>query len=138
MANKKSKTNKKYFYAVGRRKEASAVVKLFIGKGKTTVNDQLVTDYFPGEVNEYYYQRPFALTDTLGKHYAEIRVSGSGKKSQLEAVNLAVARALEKVDSKYRPILKSAGLLTVDARVKERSKPGQAGRARAKKQSPKR
>jgi len=132
------KSSKKYFYAVGRRKSASATVKLFAGKDKSLVNGKLVSDYFPTLVDKRDFEHPFKLTDTLGKYYAHIKVSGSGKRSQLEAVVLAISRALEKVAPKYRPILKAEGLLTVDARVKERSKPGQAGRARAKKQSPKR
>ncbi len=130
---------KKYYYAVGRRKNATAVVHLYKGKGKMEVNGVPISDYFPGEINEYYYSRPFELTDTTGKYHATIRVKGSGKKSQLEAVKLAIARAMEKADSeKYREPLKEAGLLTVDSRVRERRKPGQGGRARAKKQSPKR
>jgi len=132
------KSSKKYFYAVGRRKSASATVKLFIGKDKSLVNDKLFGDYFPTLVDKRTFELPFKLTDTLGKYYAYIRVSGSGKISQLEAVALATSRALQKINEKYRPVLKAEGLLTVDARVKERSKPGQAGRARAKKQSPKR
>ena len=131
--------SKKYVYAVGRRKEATATIRLYRGKGQTLVNEKPIDQYFPGSVNQYYYQRPLALTKTLTKFYATFKVVGGGKQSQLEAVVLALARALEKVDrEKYRPILKEAGLLTVDARVRERRKAGQMGRARKKKQSPKR
>ncbi len=137
MSSKKSKT--KYVYAVGRRKEATATVRLFSGKGKFEVNDMPVGDYFPGEVNKHFYLQPFEVTKTNNKFHGTVLVRGGGKKSQLEAVTLAVSRALEKIDrEKYRQALKDAGLLSVDDRVKERSKPGQAGRARAKKQSPKR
>ncbi len=136
---KSKKSTKKYVYAIGRRKEATAIVRLFKGKGKISVNDKLIGDYFPGIVDRHYYQQPFEFTGTLGKFYATIKVRGSGKKSQLEAVVLALSRALEKTDrEKYRPVLKKAGLLTVDARVRERRKAGQMGRARKKKQSPKR
>jgi len=136
---KKRKKAKRYIYAVGRRKKATAVVKLYQGRGQVTVNGKPIADYFPGPVNQYHYLRPFETTGTSGKFYAVIRVAGSGKQSQVEAVSLALARALEKVDrEKYRPPLKKAGLLTVDARVRERRKAGQMGRARKKKQSPKR
>ncbi len=129
----------KYTYAVGRRKKATATLRLFKGKGKIEVNGQPIADYFPGQISKHYYSQPFKLTDTQGKFHATILVRGSGKKSQLEAIVLAFSRALEKINrDKYRPVLKDAGLLSVDSRVKERSKPGQAGRARAKKQSPKR
>lgn len=129
----------KYTYTVGRRKKATATVRLFKGKGKIEVNGQPIADYFPGQINKYFYSQPFELTDTQGKYHGTILIRGGGKKSQLEAVVLALSRALEKIDrEKYRPVLKDADLLSVDARVKERSKPGQAGRARAKKQSPKR
>ncbi len=134
---KKSKT--KYTYAVGRRKKATATVRLFSGKGKLEVNGKLIADYFPGEVSSYFYSLPFEVTQTQSKYHGTVLVRGGGKKSQLEAVSLAISRALEKIDrEKYRPALRKAGLLTVDDRIKERSKPGQAGRARAKKQSPKR
>lgn len=129
----------KYFYAVGRRKKATATVRLYKGKGKIEVNGMLISDYFPGQFMASLYQKPFELTKTKDKFHGTVLVKGSGKQSQLEAVILAISRALQVVDrDKYRPILKGTGLLTVDSRVKERSKPGQAGRARAKKQSPKR
>ncbi len=136
-STKKSKT--KYTYAVGRRKKSTAIVRLFTGKGKLEVNEKSIADYFPGRINKHFYTQPFEVTNTEGKYHGSILARGGGKKSQLEAVVLAISRALEKIDrEKFRPSLKKAGLLTVDDRVKERSKPGQAGRARAKKQSPKR
>lgn len=135
----KNNSEDKYTYAVGRRKEATATVQLYKGKGDIKVNAAPIADYFPGKINKYYYTQPFRITNTQGKYHGTVLVHGGGKKSQLEAVVLAISRAFEKIDQeKYRPSLKNAGLLTVDARVKERSKPGQAGRARAKKQSPKR
>ncbi len=130
---------KKYYYAIGRRKNATAIVHLYKGKGKIEVNNMPIADYFPGEINEYHYTRPFEVTDTTGKYHATIKVNGSGKKSQLEAVRLALSRALEEVNKeKFRDPLKDAGLLMVDSRVRERRKPNRGGRARAKKQSPKR
>ena len=128
-----------YYYAIGRRKNASAVVHLYPGKGKIEVNGMPISDYFPGEINEYHYTRPFEVTDTTGDYHGTVKVQGSGKKSQLEAVRLAISRALQKVNrEKFREPLKDAGLLMVDSRVRERRKPNRGGRARAKKQSPKR
>lgn len=134
-----TKSKNKYTYAVGRRKKATATVRLYPGKGTIEVNQKPISEYFPGKISQHQYSQPFQITGTEGKYHGSILVRGGGKKSQLEAVSLAISRALEKIDrQKFRPDLKEAGLLSVDARVKERSKPGQAGRARAKKQSPKR
>ncbi len=138
MIHRKSR-KKNYWYAVGRRKEATAVVRLFKGKGETVVNEKPIGEYFSGPVAETYYQLPFKITDNLDKFWAKINVFGGGKKGQLEAVVLALSRALEKFNLPiYRPILKKAGLLTVDSRARERRKPGLGGKARRKKQSPKR
>lgn len=137
----KKKTAKKvaYQYAVGRRKRASARVRLYSGKGKTIVNNKPIEEYFPGEVTAVFYQRPFEVTETIGKYYATVRVVGSGLQSQLEAVVHGLARALDKTDrDNFHLALKQNGLLTRDSRQRERRKAGQAGRARHKKQSPKR
>jgi len=136
---RKNSSKKKYFYAIGRRREATATVRLYIGKGMSLVNDKPIAKYFSGAVNKFHYQQPSVLTKTLTKHYATFRVKGGGPRGQLQAVVLALSRALQKIDrEKYRPILKKAGLLTVDARARERRKAGQMGRARKKKQSPRR
>ena len=139
--DKKIKTNKKtssFFYAHGRRKEAAARVRLYKGKGEFTVNNRPVEKYFPQEVEKSYYLRPFLLTKTQDKYYATIKVQGSGKSGQLAAVVHGLARALIKADESFRPILKKAGLLTRDSRVKERRKYGLAQKARKGKQSPRR
>jgi small subunit ribosomal protein S9 len=145
MAEKVKKTTKtksrkkKFFYAVGRRKTASARVRLYEGKGETIVNDQAISKYFPGRVAEVLYSRPFRFCNVLGKYYATVKVIGSGKTAQLGATVHGLARALDKVNQeKFHPILKKHKLLTRDSRAKERSKPGQMGKARKKKQSPKR
>lgn len=141
MATKtKTKTRKKvYVYAVGRRRTASARVRLFRGKGKNLVNNQPIEEYFPGEVAKVEYQKPFQVTDTLGKFYATIKVVGSGRKGQLDAIVHGLARALDKENKElYHFNLKKYKLLTRDARARERRKPGQMGKARKKKQSPKR
>ncbi len=130
---------KKYIYAVGRRKEATARVYLFKGKDQITVNGQPIDRYFPGEVMKVFYLKPLQVTNTLGKYTAEIKVRGSGKSGQLQAVVHGISRALDKENKElYHSSLKSQKLLTRDSRTRERRKAGQMGRARKKKQSPKR
>ena len=134
-----TKSRKKFTYAVGRRRSASARVRLYRGKEESLVNDQPVDKYFPGVVSKTRWELPFKLTDTLGKHYVTVKVVGGGKNGQLDAAVHGIARALNAYNpEKYRPLLKAAGLLTRDARVRERRKVGTGGRARRKKQSPKR
>ena len=128
-----------YTYALGRRKTASARVRLFAGKGKTLVNGQPIEEYFSGEVAKALYQKPFVVTNTLGKYWATIKVVGSGKSGQLGAIVHGFARALDKENRElYHPALKAHKFLTRDSRARERRKPGLGGRARGKKQSPKR
>ena len=118
---------------------ASARVRLLKGKGEILVNGKPIGEYFSGVVAKVIYERPLVVTNTLGKYYATVRVTGSGKSGQLMAVVHGLARALDKESrSLYRPLLKKVGLLTRDARIKERRKPGQMGKARKQKQSPKR
>jgi len=136
---KKNLKTKNYIFAVGRRKTAVARVRLFRGKGEMMVNDMPVEQYFPGEVAKVAWLKPFTVTDTVGKYYATIKVKGGGKPAQLGAVIHGLARALDKENPQlYHSSLKKAGLLTRDPRAKERRKPGQMGKARKKKQSPKR
>lgn len=133
------KKKKNYTYSVGRRRTASARVRLFRGKGENIVNDKPFGEYFAGTVNKVAWEKPFKITDTEGKYYTTVKVVGGGKNGQLGAVVHGVARALAKVDEeKFRPPLKKAGLLTRDARIRERRKVGTGGKARRKKQSPKR
>jgi len=127
-----------YISAHGRRKEAAARVRLFAGKGETIVNGIPIETYFPQEVDKIKWQRPFLLTKTQGQYYASIKVSGSGKVGQLDAVIHGLSRALSLSNPDFRPILKKAGLLTRDPRVKERRKYGLAQKARKGKQSPRR
>ncbi|MFH1561607.1 MAG: 30S ribosomal protein S9 [Patescibacteria group bacterium] len=128
----------KYTYALGRRKTASATVRLYSGREQTTVNGKEIGKYFPDVIAKKLHQLPLEITKTLGSFYASFKVVGGGKKGQLEAAVLALSRALIKLDPKHRLPLREAGLLTVDARARERRKAGQMGRARKKKQSPKR
>lgn len=131
--------NKTYTYAVGRRKESLAKVRLLKGAGQVTVNGKPIAEYFPGLIFQKLYSQPFEVTSTIGKFNISIKVIGGGKMSQLGAIIHGISRVLAQVeDKKYRPLVKKAGLLTRDSRVKERRKYGHAQKARAMKQSPKR
>jgi small subunit ribosomal protein S9 len=135
---KNSPNNQRYVAAVGRRKEATARVRLFAVKGKTSVNDLPIAEYFPGEGAKMLYEEPLKLTETSASYYATIKVAGSGKMGQLGAVRHGLARALAKSNPNFRSVLKKAGLLMRDQRTRERRKVGRGGKARRLKQSPKR
>ncbi len=124
--------------AVGRRKEAIARVRLMEGQGQVTVNGKPIAEVFRGPIKQKAYQKPFELTKTFGKYTASVKVVGGGSASQLQAVVHGISRSLAGVSTDFRDVLKDHGLLTRDARVKERRKYGLAHKARAKKQSPKR
>ncbi|MBI4038550.1 30S ribosomal protein S9 [Candidatus Daviesbacteria bacterium] len=123
---------------VGRRKEAIARVRLSAGKGQITVNGKPITEYFPGIIFQKIYQSPLEITKTFSQFAISAKVTGGGKIAQLGAVVHGMVRAIAETQPTLRPVLKKAGLLTRDARVKERRKYGNAQKARAKKQSPKR
>lgn len=135
--SKKSKSNN-VIMAVGRRKEAVARVRLISGKGQITVNNKPISEYFPSIAQMSKYLKPFHLTGSKDLYYATVKVNGSGSESQLLAVIHGFARALDIANADYHTILKKAGLLTRDPRVKERRKYGLAQKARKGKQSPKR
>ena len=125
--------------SVGRRKEAVARVRINEGAGAVTVNGKPIGEYFKGVVKQRIYQKPFEITNTLSKYAASVKVFGGGEMGQLDAVVHGISRALAKVeDKKFRTVIKAEGLLTRDPRAKERRKYGRAGKARARKQSPKR
>lgn len=142
-APKKVKELKNY-EAVGRRKTAVARVRLHIAasatlkKGDITVNDKPFTQYFGALGQQNVLLQPLTLAGSVDRFGISIKVAGGGSQGQLEAVVLGIARALEKVDKGHRAILKEHGLLTRDARERERRKVGTGGRARRQKQSPKR
>lgn len=134
-----NKTNKNYTYASGKRRAATARVRLFKGDKESTVNDVVIGKYFPGNAMRAYWQAPFKLTDTLGKFHITAKVVGGGKNGQLEAVVHGIAKAFASLDAeRFRSPLKVAGLLTRDSRIRERRMVGTGGRARKQKQSPKR
>ena len=136
---KRTNTAKLYTHTIGRRKTATARVRLFQKKGESQVNEQLVAKYFPLLLDQQLLLRPLTLTKTDDKFYFTAKVAGSGIKAQRDAISHGLARALSTIDSDvYRPILKKEGLLTRDPRMKESRKVGTGGKARRKKQSPKR
>lgn len=131
--------NGKYTEAIGRRKTASARVRLYEGSGDSVVNEQLINNYFAGIRNAAaIYTLPFSLTGTKGKFVISAKVSGSGKMAQLDAIVHGLASALVKHNPEFRTFLKPAGLLSRDDRMKETRKMGMGGKARRKRQSPKR
>lgn len=138
--NQKPKTKTlNYTQAVGRRKTAVARVRLYKKAGDMIVNDMPVGKYFLGEVAAKKFIKPFEITNSVGKFSFTAKVEGSGKSAQLEALIHGLSRALALVDqSAYRSLLKKEGLLTRDSRMKESRKVGTGGKARRKKQSPKR
>ena len=108
-------------------------------KGQIIVNDRPIENYFPGEASKKNYFEPLRTTNTIGRFAITIKVSGGGLNGQLAAVIHGLSRALIQVDpEKFRSILKKKGFLTRDPRAKQRRKAGFAGKARKKKQSPKR
>lgn len=123
---------------VGRRKEAVARVRVSPGNGQIIVNGKPVGEYFLGAIVQKLYLKPLEITNTTGKYMISIKVEGGGQVSQLKAVIHGIARGLAKAEPSLRTALKKEGYLTRDARVKERRKYGNAQKARAKKQSPKR
>lgn len=142
-----------YYEAVGRRRESVARARLYIcGKDKTAtiggakvkqgeilVNKKPIDSLFPSIQDKTRYLVPFKLTSNEERFASTVLVRGGGKQGQLEAVILAFARALEKSDKETnRPLLKKAGLLRRDPRIRERRKVGTGGKSRRVKQSPKR
>lgn len=112
---------------IGRRKEASARVRLKPGTGKFIVNGKTLKEYMSRETLEMHALAPFVTTETTGKFDIRARCNGGGLSGQAGALRLGVARALMKLDEKYQPILRKAGMLTRDAREVERKKYGQPG-----------
>jgi small subunit ribosomal protein S9 len=115
----------RYYQGTGRRKEAVARVRLFPGNGEFQINGQTPEDYFGVQpMIHHSIQRPLELTDTLSSYNVQVKVRGGGHRGQAGAVSLGIARALLDANSDFRPALKKAGLLTRDARAKERKKVG--------------
>ncbi len=111
-------------HTIGRRKEAVCRVYIKAGSGKWLVNGRTIGDYFPRPAHVSSIQQPFTATDTLGRYDVTANIDGGGLSGQAGALRLAIARALVKEDEAYKPRLRALGLLTRDARVVERKKPG--------------
>ena len=111
--------------ALGRRKTAVARVYINDGKGNIVVNNKDINEYFPIQQLQYIVTQPLSLTDSEGKFDIKVNLYGGGSKGQAEALQLAIARALIKIDPENKTILKSNKLLTRDPREVERKKPGQ-------------
>lgn len=125
------------YCATGRRKTSVARVRLSPGTGEMTVNGDSLEEYFPRETLVMLIKQPLECVEALGKYNVRARVSGGGMSGQAGAVRLGIARALVKVDEEMRSVLRRAGYLTRDPRMKERKKYGQKG-ARARFQYSKR
>ena len=115
------------FYATGRRKESTARVFLRPGSGAITVNHREFKNYFPSEALRVQVVQPLSLTESADKFDILCTVAGGGVTGQAGAIRLGIARALCDVNADNRPRLKKEGLLTRDARAKERKKYGMAG-----------
>ena len=113
--------------ATGRRKSSVARVNLIPGKGKIRVNKRDFEDYFPRETDRILILEALKLTNTLGKFDLQVKVTGGGSSGQAGALRMGLARALVLCDPENKPLLKKSGMLTRDARMKERQKPGQKG-----------
>ena len=113
-----------YSSGTGRRKCAIAQVKLYSGAGAILVNGKDYEDLFPRTEHRRTIQRPLVVTENMGKYHAVIKVTGGGISGQCGAISHGISRALLKVDEDLRGLLRQHGLLTRDARVKERKKPG--------------
>ncbi len=125
------------YYATGKRKTTVARVWLKPGGGTIEVNKRAFDDYFPRETLRMTVLQPFELTNTMGQFDVYVNVNGGGMSGQAGAVKHGISKALMSYNEKYREVLKKAGFITRDPRVKERKKYGQRG-ARARFQYSKR
>lgn len=111
--------------AIGRRKAAIARVFVTEGTGVITINKREFANYFPSPMLQYVVNQPLNTLNVLGKYDIKVNLNGGGFHGQAEALRLAIARALVKIDPENKPALKAAGFMTRDARVVERKKAGQ-------------
>ena len=112
-------------HKLGRRKTSVARVYVRPGSGVITINKKDSKDYFGTDVLVYKINQPFLLTETVGQYDVTVNVFGGGITGQAEAIRLGVSRALCEINEEFRLLLKPHGLLTRDARMVERKKPGQ-------------
>lgn len=112
-------------HKIGRRKTSVARVYVRPGTGMITINKKDSKEYFGTDVLVYKVNQPFLLTETVGQHDVTVNVFGGGITGQAEAIRLAISRAMCEINEENRLLLKPHGLLTRDARMVERKKPGQ-------------
>ena len=126
------KPKKAFFYGTGRKKSSVARVRIFPeGTGAVTINNREMDNYFGLDTLKLLVRQPFMVTDTLGKFDVVVTVAGGGVTGQAGAIRHGISRALLQVDESFRPLLKKAGLLTRDPRMKERKKYGLKAARRA-------
>jgi len=111
--------------AIGRRKAAVARIYVSEGKGQITINKRDLNDYFPEPTLQYVVKQPLNTIGVAENYDIKVNLNGGGFKGQAEALRLAIARALVKIDAENKPALKAQGFMTRDSRVVERKKPGQ-------------
>ncbi|PLR77853.1 30S ribosomal protein S9 [Bacillus sp. V3-13] len=119
------------YIGTGRRKSSVARVRLVPGDGQIIINDRDIENYIPFAALREVVKQPLVATETLGRYNILVNVTGGGYTGQAGAIRHGIARALLQADPEYRPTLKRAGLLTRDARMKERKKYGLKGARRA-------
>ena len=119
------------YYGTGRRKKSIARVYLVPGKGNITINKRDIDDYFGLETLKVIVRQPLAATETTEKYDVLVNVRGGGYTGQAGAIRHGIARALLQADADFRPVLKKAGYLTRDPRMKERKKYGLKAARRA-------
>ena len=122
---------KPYFYGTGRRKSSVARVRVYNGTGKITINDRDIDDYFGLETLKLVVRQPLVLAEIENKFDIVVRVAGGGVSGQAGAIRHGISRALLQNGEEMRPILKKAGFLTRDPRMKERKKYGLKAARRA-------
>ena len=118
-------------YGTGRRKKSIARVYLTPGTGNITINKRSIDEYFGLETLKVIVRQPLVATDNVDKYDVKVTVRGGGTTGQAGAIRHGIARALLTVDNDFRPVLKKAGFLTRDPRMKERKKYGLKGARRA-------
>ncbi len=113
-----------YQHGTGKRKCAIAQVKIFKGSGEIIVNGKPYQQRFPVIVHRNTIEKPFRITENMGKFNAEVKIHGGGVTGQAQAIAYGISKALLKVSENNKNLLRQAGLLTRDARIKERKKYG--------------
>lgn len=113
-----------YYEGIGRRKSATARVRLYAGEGVMVINNKPAEEYITRDMDMKTILDPLVVTNLQGKYDISVRVQGGGLSGQAGAIRLGVARALLRIDPELRKTLRQHGFLTRDARAKERKKPG--------------